>query len=225
MASPPARGGRTTRRWRPCPRRQARRSSRAGSSRPSGLNNDLQVARLRLLALYATAALALTLVATMIAANPHPVRGWPVAYLASWPSAFASLAASAAVAVLGAAGGLFSGLLATQGARTSLLGYRTSVLRLILKPLVGALMACIVYIALSWQVVPGVTVTNGGTFLVLGFVTGFSERYILRILNVPAASDAEGGHKGEPADGERPAATILESGKIPLPRHGSAGYE
>jgi len=83
MASPPARGGRTTRRWRPCPRRQARRSSRAGSSRPSGLNNDLQVARLRLLALYATAALALTLVATMIAANPHPVRGWPVAYLAS----------------------------------------------------------------------------------------------------------------------------------------------
>ena len=189
------------------------------------LNNDLQVARLRLLALYATAALALTLAATTIAANPRPVHGWPVAYLASWPAPFASLAASAAVAVLGAAGGLFSGLLATQGAKTSLLGYRTSVLRLILKPLVGALMACIVYIALSWQVVPGVTVTNGGTFLVLGFVTGFSERYILRILNVPGASDAQGGHKGEPGEGERPAATVAESRQIPPPRRGSAGYE
>ena len=137
------------------------------------------------------AALLLTLTATTIVSNPHPVHGWPVHFLAQFPAPFSSFLASTGVAVLGAAGGLFSGLLATQGAATSLLDYRTSVLRLILKPLVGALMACVIYIALSWQVVPGITVTNGGTFLVLGFVTGFSERYILRVLNVPGSSDSE----------------------------------
>lgn len=168
------------------------------SQQEEWINNDLQVARLRLLSIYVGAALILTLAATMIVANPTPVHGWPVHFLASFPTPLSSLVASAGVAVLGAGGGLFSGLLATQGAAASLLGYRTSVSRLTLKPLVGALMACIVYIALSWQVVPGITVTNGGTFLVLGFVTGFSERYVLRILNVPGASDSS-------ASGEREA--------------------
>jgi hypothetical protein len=197
----------------------------AQSQQEEWLNNDLQVARLRLLALYATAALVLTLAATMIAANRHPVRGWPVAYLASWPAPFASLAASAGVVVLGAAGGLFSGLLAIQGAKTSLLGYRTSVLRLILKPLVGALMACIVYIALSWQVVPGITVTNGGTFLVVGFVTGFSERYILRILNVPGASDSDSGQGGTPGGHQERAETSQGGRKSPRPQRGTTGFE
>jgi hypothetical protein len=158
------------------------------------INTDLQVARLRLLTIYVGGALLLTLAATTIAANPAPVHGWPVHQLTALPSAISSLLASAAVAVLGAAGGLFSGLLATQGAATTLLGYRTSVLRLILKPLVGALVACVLYIGLSWQVIPGVTVSNGGTFLVLGFVTGFSERYILRLLNVNDHADDAAGH-------------------------------
>jgi hypothetical protein len=177
----------------------------AVSQQKEWINNDLQVARLRLLAVYVGAALLLTLTATTIVANPHPVLGWPVDFLATLPTPFSSFLASAGVAVLGAAGGLFSGLLATQGATTSLLDYRTSVLRLILRPLAGALMACIIYIALSWQVVPGIKVTNGGTFLVLGFVTGFSERYILRVLNVPGISgsadsrDGEGGRAAENA--------------------------
>jgi len=197
----------------------------AQSQQEEWLNNDLQVARLRLLAGYASVALALTLAATMIAANPNPVHGWPVPSIASWPAPFASLAASAGVAVLGAAGGLFSGLLATQGAKTSLLGYRTSVPRLILKPLVGALMACIVYIALSWQVVPGVTVTNGGTFLVLGFVTGFSERYILRVLNVPGAADSDSGQDAKPRRHELQWVTPQDSLMTASPYRGTTGLE
>jgi hypothetical protein len=152
------------------------------------INADLQVARLRLLVTYVSAALFLLLGASMIAANPHPVHGWPVQELSGLPAPLAALAASTAVAVLGAAGGLFSGLLSTQDSSTTLLGYRTSVMRLALKPLGGALVACVLYMMLSWQVVPGITVNNGGTFLVVGFVTGFSERYILHLLNVPDSS-------------------------------------
>ncbi len=196
------------------------------SQQKEWINNDLQVARLRLLAVYVGTALVLTLIATTIVANPIPVLGWPVHFLAHFPAPFSSLLASAGVAVLGAAGGLFSGLLATQGAATSLLDYRTSVLRLILKPLVGALMATIIYIALSWQVVPGITVTNGGTFLVLGFVTGFSERYILRVLNVPGTSDSQAsgdqraGHPDKKAS-TQPDGTDEPAAAAPIP--GRAG--
>ena len=157
--------------------------------REEWINEDLQVARLHWLAVFVATAFVATLAVSAIAANPHPVHGWPVNSLASLPDPLSSVLASFGVAQLGAAGGLFSGLLVTQGAGASLLGYRTSVMRLTLKPMVGALMACVIYIILSWQVVPGITVTNGGTFLVIGFVTGFSERYILRVLNVPGTSN------------------------------------
>jgi hypothetical protein len=100
------------------------------------------------------------------------------------PTPLPSFLASFAIAIVGGAGGLFSALLVTQGAPATLLDFRTSVQRLLLRPLVGALVAVVVYMALSWQVVPGIEVTNGGTFIVVGFVTGFSERYILRLLNV-----------------------------------------
>jgi hypothetical protein len=148
------------------------------------INDDLQVARLRLLAGYAGAGLALILAATTIAANPSPVHGWPVHAIAGLANPLSALVSSVAIAIVGGAGGLFSALLVTQGAPATLLDFRTSVQRLLLRPIVGALVSVIVYMALSWQVVPGITVTNGGTFIVVGFATGFSERYILRLLNV-----------------------------------------
>jgi hypothetical protein len=112
------------------------------------------------------------------------VAGWPVHVLSRLPSPVSALIASLGVTIVGAAGGLFSGLLVTQGASATLVGYRTSVLRLQLKPIVGGLVACLVYMPLSWQVVPGITVKSGGTFLIVAFATGFSERYILKLLNV-----------------------------------------
>ena len=191
--------------WSPSHRREAAAAvaeavgKLALCQREEWINDDLQVARLRLLALFVAAAFVVTLGVSAIAANPHPVHGWPVNFLASLSAPVSSVLACFGVAVLGAAGGLFSGLLVTQGARTSLLGYRTSVMRLTLKPMVGALTACVIYIILSWQVVPGITVTNGGTFLAIGFVTGFSERYILRVLNVSGTSETAASRDGSQA--------------------------
>ncbi len=191
------------------------------SQQEEWINYDLQVDRLKLLVGYVGTALLLTLAATTIVANPYPVRGWPVHLLTAYPAPIASVLASAGVAVLGAAGGLFSGLLVTEGAPASMLDYRTSIFRLILKPLVGALMACIIYIALSWQVVPGITVTNGGTFLVLGFVTGFSERYILRVLNVPGTSDRADSHDRMAGQLDPNAINQTDATKKPTGQRGS----
>lgn len=157
------------------------------------INDDLQVTRLRHLLTYVSAGLALTLAATLITVNPSPVAGWPVQVLSRLPSPLSALLASLGVTVVGAAGGLFSGLLVTEGASATLVGYRTSVLRLQLKPVVGGLVACLVYMPLSWQVVPGIMVKSGGTFLLIAFATGFSERYILRLLNVTSSDGQQSG--------------------------------
>jgi hypothetical protein len=54
--------------------------------------------------------------------------------------------------------------------------------KLQLKPIVGAFAAITLYILLSWGVVSGIDVTNGGTYLSLALLAGFSERYLLRLL-------------------------------------------
>jgi hypothetical protein len=114
------------------------------------------------------------------------IRGWPVATFANplltqWVSA-------AAVCAVGAVGGILSGLLATRDSTTTLLDYRASILKLALKPLVGAVAALTLYFFLTWQILTGVQVTSGGTFLLVGFLAGFSERYFLRILKAEQGS-------------------------------------
>ena len=76
----------------------------------------------------------------------------------------------------------FSGLISTRDSSTTLDEYRTSMLKLALKPLVGAVASLTLYLLLSWQILTGVKVTNGGTFLLVGFLAGFSERYFLETL-------------------------------------------
>jgi hypothetical protein len=145
--------------------------------------DDLQVTRLRMLLVYMAAALGLLLLVVPYAISDlraSQIRGWPVATFAN--PLLTQWASAAAVCAIGAVGGILSGLLATRDSTTTLLDYRASVLKLALKPLVGAVAALTLYFFLTWQIVTGVQVTSGGTFLLVGFLAGFSERYFLRIL-------------------------------------------
>jgi hypothetical protein len=171
------------------------------SEQDDAIADDLQVTRLRMLILYMAAALALLFLAVpyaIIDLRATQIQGWPVATFANpllthWVSA-------AAVCVVGAVGGIMSGLLATRDSTTTLLDYRTSMLKLALKPLVGAVAALTLYFFLTWQILTGVQVTSGGTFLLVGFLAGFSERYFLRILKAEEGSqDASDRRRGAPA--------------------------
>ena len=51
-------------------------------------------------------------------------------------------------------------------------------------PAIGGMAALILFIFLSWNVLPGVVFTNIGSVLFAAFLAGFSERYFLRVLNV-----------------------------------------
>jgi len=179
--------------------------------------DDLQVTRLRMLLIYMTAALGLLLLVVPYAISDlraAHIRGWPVASFANplvtrWASA-------AAVCAVGAVGGILSGLLATRDSTTTLLDYRASVLKLALKPLVGAVAALTLYFFLTWQIVTGVQVTSGGTFLLAGFLAGFSERYFLRILRAEEGSqDARDTRPGSPDSGKGATEPALRSDGLP----------
>jgi len=59
--------------------------------------------------------------------------------------------------------------------------------------LVGAAVAVTVYYLLSWRAVP-IDVTSAGTFLLVAFMSGFSERFFLKLLGLDAAVQADSDH-------------------------------
>jgi hypothetical protein len=87
------------------------------------------------------------------------------------------------IAILGAAGGFFSGLFQVRGERVALGSYEESMLKFQLKPVVGACLAMLVFMLLGWEVL-GVTFENVGSFFFLAFLTGFSERYFFSLLQL-----------------------------------------
>ena len=140
------------------------------------------------LQVYMAMALVFLVFATVVAAPKGPINSgpgltWPVMQIG--PPWLTQLIAAAAVGALGAAGGFFSGLINTRDSSTTLGEYRTSMLKLALKPLVGAVASVTLYIFLDWQVT-GVRIVNGGTFLLVGFLAGFSERYFLKVVQAPS---------------------------------------
>jgi hypothetical protein len=88
------------------------------------------------------------------------------------------------IGIVGALGGFLSALLQVHRSRVTLAEYRSSKYTLQLRGLVGAVVAMLLFALLSWGVVPGVNITNAGTYFLVAFVAGFSERYFLRILNL-----------------------------------------
>jgi hypothetical protein len=107
-------------------------------------------------------------------------RFWPI-----WVSGthWVDLTAGAlGLSIAGAVGGAISGMFRVRDSRAELSEYRTSMLKLYLRPLVGAVAAVTLYLFLSANVVSGVEVTNAGVYVVAAFMAGFSERYFLRVL-------------------------------------------
>ncbi|MCB9763536.1 MAG: hypothetical protein H6739_27460 [Alphaproteobacteria bacterium] len=100
-----------------------------------------------------------------------------------------------AVAVIGASGGALSALLAVRRSRVSLLEYESNRISMQLKVLIGALVATLSFVLLSWNLLPGVEITHAGSYLLVAFLSGFSERYFLQLLKVddPRGSDVEPG--------------------------------
>lgn len=86
--------------------------------------------------------------------------------------------------IIGGFGGFFSGLLQVKSNKVSLEEYKESRLKFLLKPILGGITALILFVFLSWQILPGITIDNFGSNLLIVFLAGFSERYFLNLLQV-----------------------------------------
>lgn len=88
------------------------------------------------------------------------------------------------IIVIGASGGFLSGLLQVRESEITLTEYQESVLKFHLKPLVGAILALLLFVLLSWQILPGISIENTGSYILFAFLAGYSERYFLSILQL-----------------------------------------
>ncbi len=169
------------------------------------ISRGLQIKRLTALRTYGLVALALFLALSPLVANVSAlalpgapllagVNGTREALYAPWLSALG-------IAAIGALGGFLSALLQVRGSRVSLPEYLESELKAQLRPIVGALVALIVFVLLSWQIVPGIKIENSGSYVFFAFLSGFSERFFLRLLEVKSEetpADSRGGKTPEP---------------------------
>ncbi|BCT66556.1 hypothetical protein [Nitrosospira sp. NRS527] len=155
------------------------------------IGRGLQINRLKALRLWGSGILLIFFTVSPLATNFKNIGGWPSqlifgqsAELSTWMNAFAMM-------TLGALGGFLSGLLQAQSTQVTLTEYLENMLKLQLRPLIGALVALILYTFLSWQVLPGITIVNAGSYFVLAFLSGFSERYFLRLLKTESQESSE----------------------------------
>jgi hypothetical protein len=158
------------------------------------IEDSLQVRRLQHLLAYCGLLAALLLVTSPLLSARS--GGWPLA-VDDGGYYLSALTVSAGLMLLGAVGGLFSRLLQVRDGRTSLLTYRTDMLKLGLSPLIGGMAALIVHLLAGWKLITVLEAGPGGLILV-ALVAGFSEKYILRLLRMPVPSDHAGGDRHDP---------------------------
>jgi hypothetical protein len=149
------------------------------------IEDDLQVSRLSKAIGYVAFGWVLLLVMVpFLASVQRGANGqviWPVFDLA-YADGFDLFLGALGLSFVGAVGGIVSGMFSVRDSTTNLLDYRTSVKRMTLKPLVGAVAALTLYFFLGANVISGVAVTSAGTYIVAAFLAGFSERYFLRFV-------------------------------------------
>ena len=169
------------------------------------LAEDLQVARMKFILRWLTATLlGLIIVVPLVIGRPVPSSATTALTVSEsqttfvWPmlrsvNIFAqSYIVVLAIALIGCVGGTLSALLAARDSRMRLLTYRTDMQRALMRPIMGAVVAVLVYALLTWQVIPGVTVTSAGTYLFVALLAGFSERFFLGLLPVEGSSPEDG---------------------------------
>jgi hypothetical protein len=91
--------------------------------------------------------------------------------------------------IIGGIGGFLSGLLQVRSSKTDLGLYEESVLLFQIRPIFGAFAGLVIFMLLSWGLLQDVINTSESAFALVAFVSGFSERYFLRLLKLDEKSE------------------------------------
>jgi hypothetical protein len=161
------------------------------------ISSGLQLERLSTLRQWGFILLILFFLGIPLMTNPQVSMALPGLLLPERAAGLTPWLSALGVVLIGAVGGFLSGLLQARSSKVTLMEYQEKMLKLQLKPILGAILALILYSLLSWQILPGITLENTGSYLLLAFLSGFSERYFLRLLDLKA----EDGGGEIPAEG------------------------
>jgi hypothetical protein len=118
-------------------------------------------------------------------------------------------ATTIAVALFGAIGALVSAILQVGDKPVTYTDYQVRGVEVAVRAGVGAILAIVAYVLLSYDVLPGMSMKNPGTYFLAALGAGFSQRWILGLLGVE--KDVSGRSRG-PAT-PNPAPPPMESAK------------
>ena len=160
------------------------------------ISMGLQVNRLRNLRFWGVIILFVFFALSPLATNLANVHDWSsqsvadLVKLPAWLNVLFPWLNALAMMILGAVGGFLSGLLQAQSTSITFTKYLENMLKLQLRPLVGALVSLVLYTLLSWQVLPGIKIENVGSYFLIAFLSGFSERYFLQLVKTDPESSS-----------------------------------
>jgi hypothetical protein len=166
-------------------------------------NSSLQHRRLAMFRNAAIVGLVIEIVLAPLLVSRTSLNGWGITPMGG-PVVLAWLAAIG-IAVIGAMGALLSAFLQM---RDKPVMYRDDQVRGIevwARVSVGAMIAVLSYFLLSFNVMPGMSATSPGTYLLVAFIAGFSERFFLGLLSIDKVGS------------ERPPTSMTPSGPPPKP--------
>lgn len=96
-----------------------------------------------------------------------------------------ALVVAVCLSIIGGLGGFLSGLLQVRASKTDLGDFEMRVLLFHLRPILGAIAALILSALISRGVLDDVINGNGfGSYIMVAFVSGFSERYFIKLLKL-----------------------------------------
>ena len=111
------------------------------------------------------------------------LRDWLEEWLGPLPTkTFAGWALALGFSIIGAIGGFLSGLLQVRTSETNLELYEEAVLLFQIRPIFGALAALVVYVLIAWKAFEGMIQLTSGNIVLAAFLSGFSERYFLQLM-------------------------------------------
>jgi len=94
------------------------------------------------------------------------------------------------IAAIGAMGAFLSAFLQLRDRPVTYADYQVRGDEVAVRAAVGATLAVVTYFLLSFNVIPGIRVASPGTYLLIAFGAGFSERYVLGLLKLDSSSSA-----------------------------------
>jgi len=140
----------------------------------------LQVSRLRWLNGLAFVVFLMLLGLSPALVNADSLHAWPLRQLnlkITFDSHVLCWSCAIGMMAVGVAGGVISMLLGARRTSVRLWEYRESNARLLLKPLIGGTASLLVFIFLSWGLLPGIKIVSPGSYILVAFLCGFSERF------------------------------------------------